>query len=394
MVKQLMEFSKLTSGLDRNIFSILDDKRQARIASGREVINLSVGTPDFSPDKHVMAALTAAARDPENYKYSLTDMPALTDAVVRWYGRRYGVTLTGDEITSVNGSQEGIAHIALALCDHGCKVLVPDPGYPIFSFGARIAGADLAFTPLLEENGFLVDFDSIPQSVAHAARMMVVSYPSNPVTAVADGDFYGRLVHFAKKYGVFVVHDNAYSELVLDGRTGSSFLCTPGAKEVGIEFNSLSKSYNLTGARISFALGNKQMIEKFKSLRSQIDYGMFYPLQYAAIAALNGPQDTLDRNRAGYTERRDALCGGLRSAGWDVKDSPATMFVWAKMPPGHKNSFDFTADLIEKTGVICTPGSAFGPRGEGYVRFALVAPPDTMRRAAGLIQESGILKNI
>ncbi len=387
-----MEFSKLTSGLDKNIFSVLDDKRQQRAASGREVINLSVGTPDFSPDAHVMAALTAAAQDRENYKYSLTDMPALTEAVIRWYSRRYGVSLEEGEITSVNGSQEGIAHIALALCDAGCKVLVPDPGYPIFSFGAKIAGADLAFTPLLSKNNFLVDFESIPDSVSHAARMIVVSYPSNPVTAVADGGFYERLVHFAKKYGVFVVHDNAYSELVFDGNKGSSFLCTPGAKDVGIEFNSLSKSYNLTGARISFALGNRDIIDRFRRLRSQIDYGMFYPLQFAAIAALNGPQDILERNRAGYGERRDALCGGLRSAGWDVKDSPATMFVWAKLPENYTNSFDFVSDLIDRTGVICTPGSAFGPRGEGYVRFALVAPPDTMRRAAKLIQESGILK--
>ncbi len=388
-----MEFAKLTRGLDKNIFSRLDEHKQKRIQSGREVINLSVGTPEFKPDEHVMRALTDAAQDPENYKYSLTDMPALTGAVIEWYDRRYGVSLEKQEVISVNGSQEGIAHIALALCDRGCKVLVPDPGYPIFSFGAKIAGADLAFTPLLEENNFLVDFDAIPKSVAHAARMIIVSYPSNPVTAVADGEFYGRLVHFAKKHDIFVVHDNAYSELVLDGRTGSSFLCTPGAKDVGIEFNSLSKSYNLTGARISFALGNRDMIDNFKRLRSQIDYGMFYPLQYAAIAALCGPQDILERNRQGYTERRDALCGGLREIGWDVKDSPATMFVWAKLPEGYTRSFDFVSALIEKTGVICTPGLAFGPRGEGYVRFALVVPPRAMQRAVQLINKSGVLNN-
>jgi LL-diaminopimelate aminotransferase len=221
---------------------------------------------------------------------------------------------------------------------------------------------------------------------------MVVSYPSNPVTAVADDDFYARLVHFAKKHDIFVVHDNAYSELVFDGRQGSSFLCTPGAKEVGIEFNSLSKSYNLTGARISFAIGNKNMIDNFKRLRSQIDYGMFYPLQYAAIAALNGPQDILKRNRQGYTERRDALCGGLRSIGWEVKNSPATMFVWARLPEKRQNSFAFVSALIEKTGVICTPGSAFGPRGEGYVRFALVLPPQVIQRAVRLIDKSGLLR--
>ena len=386
-----MEFAQIMQGLDRNIFSVLEDKKRERIAAGLEVINLSVGTPDFKPDAHVMRSFIAAAQNADNFKYSLMDMPALLDSVIRWYKRRYNVELGPDEITSVYGSQEGNAHIALTLCNHGDTVLVPDPGYPIFSFGAKIAGARLATVPLLEENNFLIDFDSISPIVAHKAKLIVVSYPSNPVTAVADDAFYERLVHFAKKYEIFVVHDNAYSELVLDGGRGSSFLCTPGAKDVGIEFNSLSKSYNLTGARVSFALGNRRMIDQFKRLRSQIDYGMFYPVQYAAIAALDGPQDILDANRRGYTERRNALCGGLRFIGWDVKNSPATMFVWAKLPPNYKNSFDFVSSLIEKTGVICTPGSSFGPRGEGYVRFALVVPPETMRRAVSLIQSSGIL---
>ena len=386
-----MKFAELMQGLDRNIFSILDDKKLERLHSGKEVINLSVGTPDFKPDEHVMQALCAAAENADNFKYSLTDMPALIDSVIRWYARRYNVQLERDEITSVNGSQEGIGHIALTLCNHGEKALVPDPGYPIFSFGAQIAGAALSYTPLLEENNFLVDFDAVSPSEAHSAKMIVVSYPSNPVTAMADAEFYERLVHFARKYEIFVVHDNAYSELVFDGKRGSSFLCAKGAKDVGIEFNSLSKSYNLTGARVSFALGNRQMIDKFKRLRSQIDYGMFYPVQYAAIAALDGPQGILTRNRSGYQARRDALCGGLRSIGWDVKNSPATMFVWAKIPAGYASSFTFVSDLIEKTGVICTPGSSFGPRGEGYVRFALVVPPETMERAVSLIRESGIL---
>lgn len=378
-------------GLDRNIFSLLDDKKQERIAAGKEVINLSVGTPDFKPDAHVMEAVSQAAKNPDNFRYSLADMPELTDAVIRWYARRYGVALERDEVTSVNGSQEGIGHIALVLCNKGDCVLVPDPGYPIFSFGPKMSGACLCTTPLLEENNFLADFDSIPPDVAHRAKLIVVSYPSNPVTAVADGAFYERLVHFAKKYDVFVVHDNAYSELVLDGREGTSFLCAKGAKDVGIEFNSLSKSYNLTGARVSFALGNRHMIDKFKRLRSQYDYGMFYPVQYAAIAALDGPQDILERNRRGYAERCETLCGGLRSIGWDVKNSPATMFVWARLPEKYKNSFDFVLKLTQQTGVICTPGGSFGPGGEGYVRFALVVPPETMRRAVFLIEQSGIL---
>jgi LL-diaminopimelate aminotransferase len=387
-----MEFSKLTKGLDKNIFSVLDDKKLELISCGREVFNMSVGTPDFKPDRHVMDELIYRCQDTENYKYSLSDMPLLTDTVIDWYSRRFGVSLCRDEVTSVNGSQEGIGHVALALCDAGDTVLVPDPGYPIFSFGALRAGAKLEYTPLLEENDFLVDFDAISPTVAHAAKLIVVSYPSNPVTAIANEEFYDRLVHFAKKYDIFVVHDNAYCELVYDGKKGSSFLKAKGAKDVGIEFNSLSKSYNMTGMRISFALGNRDMISRFRSLRSQIDYGMFYPLQYAAIAALTGPQDILDRNRAGYQERRDALCGGFSKIGWNVKNSPATMFTWAKIPERFSTSFDFVYELMDKTGLICTPGSAFGERGEGYVRFALVLPVETIDRMISIVDKSGILK--
>ena len=387
-----MIFSKLTDGLTKNIFSVLDDKKNELLAAGKEVFNLSVGTPDFKPDRFVMDEFCARADIPENYRYSLQDMPELTEAVIEWYARRFGVLLEREEITSCYGSQEGIAHVASALCNPGDTVLVPDPGYPIFSFGAQMAGAQLAFTPLTEDHGFLVDFDSIDPALADRAKMIVVSYPANPVTAVAGPEFYERLVHFAKKHDLFVVHDNAYCELTYDGFVGGSFLQTKGAKDVGIEFNSLSKSYNLTGMRVSFALGNRDMIARFRLLRSQIDYGLFYPVQYAAIAALTGPQDILARNRAGYQARRDALCGGFRSIGWDMKDSPATMFTWAKIPKGYASSFDFVYRMMDATGLICTPGSAFGQRGEGYVRFALVQPVAEIQRMIARVDRSGILK--
>lgn len=387
-----MKFADKMQVFDMNIFSKLEDKKAEIAKSGREVINLSVGTPDFKPDDHVIAALKEAAGVADNFKYSLADLPELIDAVIAWYARRYGVTLERDQVMSVYGTQEGMAHVALPICNPGDLVIAPDPCYPVFMFGPRMAEAEIYYTPLKKENGFLIDFDSIPQDVAQRAKMIVVSYPNNPVTALATFEFYEKLVVWAKKYDVVVVHDNAYSELVMDEEPGMSFLKVPGAMDVGIEFNSLSKSYNLTGLRISFAMGNTEIIRNFRCLRSQIDYGISFPVQKAAIAALNGPQDILERNRKGYRERRDALCGGLRSIGWDVPDSPGTMFVWAPLPSGYDKSFDFVLELMEKTGVICVPGESFGPAGEGFVRFALVAGVPTIEKAVRLIAESGIVR--
>lgn len=375
-----------------NIFNRLDEKKREILSAGGDVINLSIGTPDFAPDRHVLQAVSEAALRPENYKYSLGDTPALQEAVRDWYARRYGVALERDEIMSVCGSQEGIAHVAFPLIGAGDLILAPDPGYPIFTFGPMMAGAEIGLVPLREENGYLMDFDAIDPAVADKARAIVVSYPNNPTTAVADVPFYERLVAFAKRHDIIVIHDNAYSDLMLDGRQGMSFLSVPGAKEVGIEFNSLSKTYNLTGMRVSFALGNRDVIGKFFAFRSQIDYGMFYPAQAGAVAALTGPQEIVERNRAGYRARRDALCGGLRRIGWEVADAPATMFVWAKIPPHYPSSAQFVMELMEKTGVICVPGESFGELGQGYVRFALVVPPARMEEAVRRIGESGILK--
>ncbi|MEG0595009.1 MAG: aminotransferase class I/II-fold pyridoxal phosphate-dependent enzyme [Christensenella sp.] len=386
-----MNFADKMKIFDMNIFSKLEEKKAELLAAGREVINLSVGTPDFKPDDHVIAALKEAAGVADNFKYSLADMPELIDAVIAWYARRYGVTLVREQVMSVYGTQEGMAHVALPICNPGDLVIAPDPCYPVFMFGPRMAEAEIYYTPLKKENNFLIDFDSIPKEIAKKAKMIVVSYPNNPVTVKADYAFYEKLVAWAKKYDVIVVHDNAYSELVMDGEPGMSFLAVPGAVDVGIEFNSLSKSYNLTGLRISFAMGNPEIIRNFRCLRSQIDYGIAFPVQKAAIAALNGPQDILERNRRGYRERRDALCGGFRSIGWDVPDSEATMFVWAPLPEGYTKSWDFVLELTEKTGVICVPGESFGPAGEGFVRFALVEDVPTMQRVVRLVKESGMV---
>lgn len=387
-----MQFLKAGEPAESNIFNQLDERKRALLQSGKDVINLSIGTPDFRPDSHVMEAVSRAALDPEQYKYSLNETRALLDAVQDWYKRRYDVALADDEIMAVCGSQEGIAHVCFPFAGPNDLILAPDPGYPIFSFGPLMAGATVALYPLKEENNWLLDFADIPEDIADRAKAMVVSYPNNPTTAVADRAFYERLLTFAREHNIIVIHDNAYSDLLLNGEQGLSFLSIPGAKEVGIEFNSLSKTYNLTGMRVSFALGNREVISKFRAFRSQIDYGMFYPIQAGAVAALTGPQDIVARNREGYMARRDALCGGLRSIGWDVPDAQGTMFVWAKIPDRFASSVDFVVELMEKTGVIVVPGSAFGAQGEGYVRFALVVPPERMAEAVRRIDQSGILK--
>ena len=357
-----------------------------------DVINLSIGTPDFKPDAHVMQAVAEAAQKPENYKYSINDTPELIEAVQNWYQRRYDVSLAADEIMSISGSQEGIAHIAFPFVGAGDLVLAPDPGYPIFTFGPMLTGAEMGLYPLYAEKDWVLDFADIPDEVADRAKLMVVSYPNNPTTAIADFEFYERLVAFANKHKIMIVHDNAYSDIMMDGRRGISFLSVPGAMGVGVEMNSLSKTYNLTGMRVSFVVGNRDMVQRFHAFRSQIDYGMFYPAQAGAVAALNGPQDLVARNQKGYEARRDALCGGLRKIGWDVPDSKGSMFVWAKIPSGYTSSVAFALELMEKTGIICVPGLSFGAQGEGYVRFALVVPPERMEEAVRRIADSNILK--
>jgi LL-diaminopimelate aminotransferase len=387
-----MNFSKRMDGFNSAIFAILENKKNELLSKGREVFDFGTGTPDIPPAPHVIKAMEEAVGIPANYKYAIKDLPELTEAVIHWYSARYGVQLEKDQIMSLAGSQDGLAHISLTLADPGDTVMVPDPGYPIFSVGPSLACANIYKMPLLKENEYVIDLDAIDPSVAHAAKLMVVSYPNNPVTAVAPTSFYEKLVWFAKKYDIVVVHDNAYSELVFDGKTGGSFLSFPGAKEVGVEFNSLSKSYNMTGSRISFALGNRKIIEQLRALKSHLDYGIFLPVQKAAIAALTGPQDWLRTTVETYEKRRNFMVEGFNNAGWHMEKPPATMFVWAPIPEGFSSSMDFTLGLLDRTGIITVPGSSFGTRGEGYVRMALVQPVERIGRAIELIRESNILK--
>ncbi len=374
------------------IFNVLNERKTERTSLGKPVYDLSIGTPDMLPEPHVVQALAQAASDPKNYRYALGEMPELAEAVKGWYRRRYGVDLADDELMSIYGSQEGLTHIGWALCDPGDVVLVPDPGYPIFEMGPYLCGARCVRYPLSEEHGYLPDLEHFDPALAKKARAMVVSYPANPLGIAAPDSFYPELIGFAKQNDIIILHDNAYSDIIFDGRVGRSFLSFEGAREVGVEFNSLSKTYDLTGARVSFVMGNREVVGAFKRLRSQIDYGMFLPIQHAAVAALNGPQDSVARKRVEYQARRDALCGGLRSIGWEVPDSQGSMFVWAPLPVGHTDSVRFCLELLERTGVLCTPGSAFGPMGEGHVRFALVQPVPVMRQLVADVGASGILE--
>ena len=292
-----MEFSKKFGTINENILVELDTKSKDMISKGEEVINLSIGTPDIPPADFVMKAVSEAFKDAENFKYGITESKELLDAVCYWYKNRYGVTLNHSNVVAVNGSQEGIAHIAFPICNPGDIVLVPDPCYQIFAFGPTMADVELHYMPLLKENNYIIDLDAIPEDVAKKAKMMVVSYPNNPTTATAPRSFYEKLVAFAKKYDVIVVHDNAYSELVYDDEPGLSFLEVDGAIDVGIEFNSLSKSYNLTGLRLSFAVGNAEILKRFRIFRSQIDYGMCMGIQIGAITALTGDQTYVNNVR-------------------------------------------------------------------------------------------------
>lgn len=388
-----MRFSKRMERFGTSIFSVLLEMKREKLAKGEEVIDLSIGTPNIPPAPHIIQALVEAAGDGSNYVYAIRDLDELHQAVAAWYDRRYGVKINPKrEVTSLLGSQEGLSHIALTLADPGDTVLVPDPCYPIFGDGPVLAGARLAYMPLKKENNYLIDFDAIPEETAREARMMVVSYPNNPTTAMAPGWFYEKLIAFAKKYDIAVLHDNAYSELAFGMETSGSFLQYPGAREVGVEFNSLSKTYGLAGARIGFCIGNRELVEKLTALKSNTDYGMFLPIQKAAIAAITGDQSCVKQTREAYQRRRDCFCEGMNAIGWKMEKCPATMFVWAPVPATYQSSMEFVRNLLDRAGVVVTPGSAFGPSGEGYVRVALVQEEEQIRRAVERVRDSKVLE--
>lgn len=386
-----MQASQRLDRFGAEVFASLNNKLLALKAQGKTIYNMSVGTPDFKPYDHVVEALTQAAQDPEMWKYALRDLPELKQAVCDYYERRFGVSgITPSMVQSCNGTQEGVGHLGLALLDPGDTILVPDPCYPVFEAGAKIADAKLEYYPLVAEHNYLPYVAGIDPEVADRAKYMIVSLPANPVGSVGTPEVYEEIIAFAREHDLLIVHDNAYSDIVFDGEPGGSFLQYPGALEVGVEFFSLSKSFNVTGARIGFLVGREDVVSAFAKLRSQIDFGMFFPIQKAAIACLNGPRDEVEAQRLKYQERRDALCDGLEGLGWERPNAHGSMFVWAKLPGGRTDSMAFCEELMEKAGVVVTPGASFGPSGEGHVRMALVLPPDQIALAVEAIREAAL----
>lgn len=386
--------SKRLNHLSADIFSEME-ARKREVAKTKTVYDLSIGSPDQQPDEKLLQTLIHAIQQPSAFRYPLSDgTAAFREEVARWYQYRFGVELAPDgEVHSLMGSQDGLAHFALAWTDPGDIVLVPDPGYPIYEGSVYLAGAVPYRMPLRAENEFLPKLTDIPDEIASRATFMILNYPNNPVSAVATLAFFEEVVAFAKRFDIIVVHDLAYSEMVFDGYQAPSFLQVPGAKEVGIEFNSFSKSFNMAGCRIAYVVGNADIIKPLAIVKSNIDYGVFLPVQQMAIEALRNDRESGRTNTVAsvYQERRDVLLGALAKAGWSIPSPKATMFVWAAVPDGW-TSREFAFALLEKAGVVVVPGSAFGEEGEGYVRIALVQPPDILLEAVAAIDQSGILR--
>ncbi|HXG36930.1 MAG TPA: LL-diaminopimelate aminotransferase [Dehalococcoidia bacterium] len=382
-----MKLSKRIEKLPPYLFVEISRKIAQKRAQGIDVISFAIGDPDIPTPRHILDALHEAAEDPANHRYPETEgLPELRQAIAGWYERRFGVKLDPEkEVLPLIGSKEGIAHIALCLIDPGDLALVPDPGYPVYSVGTMFAGGDVYYLPLEEENGFLVDLDAIPPDIARKAKVLWINYPNNPTAAVADLDFFQRVVDFAQKYEVVVCHDGPYSEVSFDGFVPPSFLQAEGAMDVGIEFHSLSKSYNMTGWRIGMAVGNAQLVDALMRVKSNLDSGIAQAIQKMAIAALEGPQEVIAEHDRVYQRRRDRLVEALTQLGLHVLPSKASLYVWARINNG-MTSAQFTEYLLEEANVVVTPGAGYGPSGEGYIRLSLTTPDDRLEEGVERIR--------
>ena len=367
-----MEARRL-SFLTPSIFTEMNKIKAEVEAKGIDVINLGIGSPDRPPAPHLIDYMIKAVGNPNNYGYPTSEgTKELRCTVAKWYKKRFDVDLDADkEVLILMGSQDGLAHLAQALINPGDIALVPDPGYPIYSAGILLAEGELYPLPLLKENSFLPDIDNIPEHIAQKAKLIYLNYPNNPVAAVADVDFYSKVVKWARGHDIVVCHDAAYSELAFDGYSPLSFLQTPGAKEVGVEFHSFSKTYNLAGCRIGMLVGKKEVIQLLAKLKSNIDYGVFLAIQEVACRALTEDQSYVKQMADLYQERRNILIEGLSKIGWSIPSPKASMFLWAPLPNGWLSSKEFAFTLLRETGVLVIPGVSFGPNGEGYVRIAL-----------------------
>lgn len=364
------------------LFKEIDRKKKAVMARGVDIIDLGVGDPDIPTPPHIIEALKKAADEPANHRYpSYSGMAAFRETVAEWYGKRFGVALDpATEVISLIGSKEGIAHFPLAFINAGDIALVPSPAYPVYRVATVFAGGAPYTMPLLKENDFLPDLDAIPADVADRARIMIINYPNNPTSATADPGFFRKVVAFAKKHRIIVCHDAAYTEMAFDGYKPPSFLEAAGAKEIGLEFHSLSKTYNMTGWRIGFAVGNPAGIEGLGAIKSNIDSGVFQAVQIAGIEALRGDQSCVHEMNRTYQARRDFMIKGLRDVGFEVTSPKATFYLWVQVPGGY-SSTSFAARLLEEGGLVVTPGNGFGEPGEGYFRIALTQAVDRLSEA-------------
>lgn len=387
-----MEASKLLKKFKTSIFSEMSNYKHKKIAEGKEIFDLSIGSPDLPPPAFVLEELASAVSKPNQYGYSLKATTEFNEAVSAFYKRRYAVDLDQkSEILQLSGSQEGLVHLPLTLLNPGEIVLLPDPCYPAYQTGVDLARATVYSMPLLKENNFLPDLKKIPQEIANKAKVMFLNFPGNPVPAMPTKQFFEDVVQFAKENNIVVVHDFAYSELNFTDEKPLSFLSITGAKEVGVEFNSLSKSFNMAGSRIAYVVGNPDVIQALNKLKTNLDFGVFLPIQHAATKALNAGDSFLQEMVSLYKKRRDVLVNGLNQIGWKIDKPLATMFIWAPIPDDASTSFQFTLDLIDQAGIVVTPGSAFGLHGEGYVRIGLVESATSLEQIVKKIDEAKIV---
>lgn len=389
----MVEIAKRMQNFHASIFlDLKEEKIKYEKETGKTTIDFSIGSPNIAPDSVIMDTMSEACRRPENYKYAINELPQMKKAVQKWYQKRYDVQLKTDEIALLQGSQEALSNLPLVYCNPNDGVLVPNPYYPVYVDAPKWAGADIIYMPLKEENNYLIDFDSISEEERKKAKLMIVCYPNNPTCAVAPDSFYEKLIQFAKENNILIIYDNAYSELVFDGKVGKSFLSYSGAKEVGVELNSFSKTYGMAGARLGVLVGNENVIHQYKMLKSNMDYGIFLPVQYAGIQALEHGGKSIESTRNQYQKRRDILISSFKKAGWEIPSSPATMFVWAKIPDQYEDSYAFAKDLLRKTGIVVTPGQSFGTEGNRYVRLALVQDEEAILEAAHRMIQAGLFE--
>lgn len=385
-----IEYATRIKTLPPYLFAAIDKMKQEAIARGVDIINLGVGDPDLPTPAPIIERLKQAAAEPRNHQYpSYEGMLSFRQAVAGWYKRRFGVTLDpASEVLTLIGSKEGIGHVPLAFIDPGDVVLVPSPGYPVYPVATGFAGGNSSLMPLRKENGFLPDLSAIPSEVARKAKLMFLNSPNNPTSVVATRDYFRKVVAFAQEHRIIVCHDAAYSEIYYDGQPPASFLEVEGAKDVGIEFHSLSKTFNMTGWRIGFAVGNKQVLSGLGKVKSNLDSGAFQAIQEAGMTALESGDYLVDGLRKIYQERRDAFVPGLRQLGLDVDLPPAAFYVWIGVPKGY-TSASFTAHLLEKAGIVSTPGNGFGDPGEGYIRMTLTTTKDRLTEALERMKKVG-----